>query len=192
MDDESVSRRKMIALGAVGGAALLNVAGASPASAAPESTRPQGTVPASLSTDVRIGSDAISGYSYLHRSWHDFYSFDLGSRTWSPEGVYAAGPDQWLTSTVDLQAGAVLRDVEWYVTSPDMVSAYIQLWNSGSAFIETLDGATFPAGDTTARALRQVLPTPNGVPIALGSKLVLNLPTGPRTRLIGARIGFTT
>lgn len=192
MEDESVSRRKMIALGAVGGAALLNVAGAAPAPAAPESARPPGTIAGSLSSDARIGSDAISGYSYLHRSWHDFYPFDLGSRSWSPEGVYAQGPDQWLTSTADLPAGAMLRDVEWYLTSPDAVRAYVQLWNSGSAFIQTLNGATFPPGDTAARAFRQVIPAENGGPFALGSKLVLNIPTGPRTRLIGARIGFTT
>jgi hypothetical protein len=196
--DQSVSRRGLVGIGALGSAALLGATSAQHAQAAPPPDGPtkalngsSRSVPLADPGGARIGSAPISGYSYAHRSFMDFDTLDLGARNWSDTGVYASSGSGEMGTTVDLPPGAVFRDMEWYFMSTLATKLEAYLWTSGSARFQVVASMPVAAGSTALRAQRVVIPADHNGPYASGARLLLWAVTGSGVRINGARVGFT-
>jgi hypothetical protein len=116
-------------------------------------------------------------------------------RAWSPTGgVYVPnGTGDNLWAAVDLPPGAILADVEWYLSATEQVAMMGRLWVAGDAYLDTIvaDG-TMTAGTSAARAARIVVPTTTNGPFPHGTKLILGLWT-PNTGAVsinGVRVGY--
>jgi hypothetical protein len=200
MDNEStaLSRRKLVALSAAGGAAALMGAG-STAQAAPVGTGP--TANRAMKADgtdgepssPRIGSAAIGGYTYIHRSFSDFYPVYGGAITWTPYGVWGSSSNSELVATCDLPPGAFVRDIEWYFSSTvtgTLGGAW--LWTTGSASFTPI-ALTSVTGTASAglRAQRTVVPSGTYGPYANGARLMLDVYTNANRVINGVRVGYT-
>lgn len=139
-----------------------------------------------------LGSPPISGYTYRHVSMFDFTpeSWTAG-RAWGGLGVFAAGTNLW--ASVDIPAGARIRDIEWYVHNESGIAALGmgRLWAAGSGQMNSaVADVSIPSGSGITRT-RAVVPSSSEGPYPLGCKLNLALYTGTSaTQINGARVGF--
>ena len=196
-----LSRRKMVALGAFGGLGGAALAGTVAATAAHAADGPGGG-PAKRSSRAldaepaaaRIGSAAIGGYTYLHRSFMDFQPYTGGNWAWTGTGIYTAesGAFGQLGCGLDLPPGAYVRDVEFYVagTTTGQVAAY--LWSSGSASFALLGVLSVPTTGGTLVARRLALAESAVGPYALGVRLLLWANSSSTFVLNGARVGYSS
>jgi hypothetical protein len=197
MDTRSfaISRRSAIAgLGLASGAAALGIA--TPAAAAPAPPPPHGpmrphTVPGEISP---ISSAPEMGVSYAFRSWDDFFPEDdlLYGRRFGGDGFYTSGASNYLAATFDLPPGALLHDLEWYVSNTAVMTVYANIWQSSHAFLDTFWSATIDAGSGVT-AHRFVLPTAVNGPYPHGTRLMVAAGTSSNgsNLLNGVRAGFT-
>lgn len=203
MDEQRmISRRGVFAgLGAVGvaGAAGMLAPGTAYADAPSRGPRlsPAGARPHAVPAGVNpLASAPQKGCHYAFTTMWDFSPEHYSSgRAWSPTGgVYApSGVGDNLWATVDLPPGAILADVEWYLSATEAVAMMGRLWVAGDAYLSVIvaDG-TLAAGTSQARATRIVVPQNTNGPFPHGTKLVLGLFT-PATGTIsinGARVGY--
>lgn len=193
-----VGRRGLI-LGA-GAAALAAgvLAGAEPALAKPPSTKGDGTATGRVHADSSpisstIASAPISGYTYRFVSMYDFRPFyGTSVWTWGGSGAYSAGGASPMRASIEIPAGALVRDVEYYVyngsSSGTAGSAFI--WVPGSGVIYDISAdATIPSGSGLS-AVRAV--ASQSGPYPLGARLVVNVstPADGSIQVNGARAGF--
>ena len=189
--DSEISRRKMVALGTLGGAALLGADGAT-AQAAEQDQQQHQQLAASDPGGPRLGSALIGGYSYVYRNYLDFFPVNNSGRTFAGNGAWGTTSDE-LRSTVELPFGAVLRDVEFYVASSNQVNLAVTLWRTQTAQATVLASTTFPGTTVdTIRALRFTIPSDVCGPYAPGSRLIAAIGnTSSSTKINGLRVGFT-
>ena len=141
---------------------------------------------------TRIGSTLIGGYGYTYRSYFDFLPSDNTRLTYTDSGVWGT-TQPVLRSPVDLPFGAVLRDVEFYVSGTGQVILSVDLWRSTYGTPFNLYTMAHPGSAGGAmRAIRiSVIDEWNG-PYAAGSRLVLGINnSSPTVQLNGARVGYS-
>ena len=204
--NSKISRRNLMAgLGAAGGAAILGgaVLGAGPASAAPAKATVQGRAAGStrsLRPDAAPGGIApISsapqfGVAYQFRSWDDFLPEDdlLFGRKFGGGGFYTSAANDFLAATFDLPPGAVLYDLEWYVSNTAAMVVYANIWQSSQAVLDTIWSTTIPAGSGVT-AHRFVIPSDVNGPYPHGTRLMVAAAsqTNGSNLINGVRAGFT-
>ena len=192
-DEQGLSRRRMVALAGLGGlgtAALTAATAAEAAADGPSIKSPQ--VADSDPGGPRIGSAPIGAYSYVHRGFMDFQVYEGGTWVWTDKGIYTNGGDNGQIGTsVDLPAGAVLRDIEFYYAATTAGSFDVSLWSTGKAQFTPITGGAAPATGDVLKARRLLAPLTKNGPYALGARLILWAFTSPTFRVNGVRVGFT-
>ena len=144
-----------------------------------------------------IASSPISGYTYRHVSWLDFQpESGAANRVYGGYGVYSSGSSPYLWATVEIPAGALVRDIEWYVrnVSADSVTALGRIWAAGTgSLFATLADTTITSSSSAVVARRSVVSSSNYGPHPLGTKIVLGLDTSASAtvQINGARVGFS-
>ena len=186
--EHGISRRRMVALGTLGGAVLLGAdAVTGPAAGAQEQQ-----LAASDPGGPRLGSALIGGYSYVYRSYRDFFPLDNSARSFAGNGAWGTVNGD-LRTTVELPFGAVLRDLEFYVASSVEVQLSATLWRSQVAQATLLESVKV-SGTTvdTIRAMRFTIPSDVCGPYAPGSQLYAGVGnTSSTTKINGVRVGYT-
>lgn len=192
-DEHGLSRRRVVAIGALGGigGVALTGATASPAAAdGPAVKTPQ--YADSEPGGARIGSAPIGSYSYVHCSFMDFHPYQGGSWIWTDKGVYTnGGAGGQLGATVELPPGAVLRDIEFYYAATTAGTLDASLWVTGTAQFSPIVGGAAPATGDVLKARRLLVPLAKNGPYTLGGKLMLWAFTSPTFRVNGVRVGFS-
>jgi hypothetical protein len=193
----TISRRGILAgLGVAGGAAVLGVA--APASAtASSSTPPSPSVhaqPQSVPSGVApISSAPEAGVSYQFRSWDDFFPEDdlAYGRKFGGGGFYTNIASNYLAATFDLPPGAILHDLEWYVSNSVAMTVYANVWQSSAAYLDTFWSSSIPAGSGVT-AHKFAIPTNVNGPYPHGTRLMVaaGTPTTGAALLNGVRAGF--
>ena len=140
-----------------------------------------------------IASPALAGYAYRTAWYCDFLPLDPSAyaRTFGGNGgMYAANV---LEASIEIPAGALLRDAEWYVANSSGGSAtfYCAIWTPTDGYITTFAPATVPSGSGSPTATRVVTTSANWGPYPDGSKIILYAPTASNILLNGVRLGFT-
>lgn len=191
----SLPRRGLI-LGA--GAAAL--AGATMAQRLPAAAKPPGGPSAASESQqasavtTTLGSAPVDGYVYRHATWSDFSpELSTSQRRWSSGGAYAATTPSNLWASVEIPAGARVRDLEWYVTNTSTpVTGYGRLWLPDSAqLVNTVLDTTIPSS-ASMTATRGVVPDDSSGPYPLGAKIYLGIytTTDGKVAVNGVRVGF--
>ena len=116
---------------AVAGPGLVDAAGAQPLAAGDgtEGVAPSphvaGSEPQSSPITTTIGSAPISGFTYRNVCMYDFEPFDPNAhKTWGGSGVYSAVTATSMRAIIDIPAGALLQDVEYYIYNNTGSSAF--------------------------------------------------------------------
>lgn len=139
-----------------------------------------------------IASAPLPNYAYRTLLYIDFLPLDpsTSARTFGGSGgAYGATV---LEASVEIPAGALLRDVEWYVanTSGSNATFYCALWTPADGFITLFAPTTVPSGSDLT-ATRTVVASADYGPYPAGAKIVLYAPTSSTVLLNGVRLGFT-
>ncbi len=199
-------RRLLVGAGTAALAAgLVGTVGTEPASAAIPVPHGDGTTGGGESTLIAhpdsspitatpIASAPISGYTYRTVCMYDFTPFDPNAKlTWGGYGTYSAGTATQVRATMEIPAGALVRDIEFYLYN-----------NTGSTFYPDLFlyapgyGSISPVGAYVAVPSGGGIVAARGVvaqqgPYPVGGRLVVSINT-PNTGLVqinGARVGFS-
>ncbi len=176
-----------LAVGAVGTAQR---ADAAPAPAAGREFRAKGAL-----VSTTIASAPISGYTYRTVCMYDFEPFDpAAKKTWGGSGTYSATVSTAMRATLELPAGALVRDVEYYVynNSSGSVTALSYLYVAGQGLITSLGADATITATGTIQAVRAAVASSNGGPFPQGSRLLISLstPTDGSIQINGARVGY--
>jgi hypothetical protein len=200
--DPRISRRGIVAsLGLTGAAALLAPTAASAAPAAGRHAGPanqghvQDAAPSGLDP---IASPPLAGYTYTFLDMWDFTPENFVSgRTWtSAGGTYApVGSGDTLWATTQLPAGAVLGDVEWYVSAKAATELMARIWVAGTPTLmkKVCDGIILGSNEQgLVRAKRIVAPAATNGPYPHGTKLALGVftPSDASVAVNGVRVGY--
>lgn len=143
-----------------------------------------------------IASAPISGYTYRQVSLFDFSpEASTAQRAWSPYGVYALVNACNLWASMEIPAGALVRDIEWYARNASGATAIGlgRYWRPDSASLyPTAVDVTIGASVDVA-AYRATVPLSQAGPLPVGTKLFLGLYTGTDGQLTvnGVRVGFS-
>lgn len=143
-----------------------------------------------------IASPPISGYSYRHVMWTDFTpESPAADRAWGGYGAHTANSSSLLWGSVEIPAGTLVRDIEWYVinTSGADVSGLGRIWRAGTGTLGTALADTTIAPTTAIVARRSLVPSDRYGPHPLGTKLALGIrtPVDGSVQVNGVRVGFT-
>jgi hypothetical protein len=140
-----------------------------------------------------IASAPISGYTYRFVSLYDFRPFNGTSVwTWGGSGAYSAGVGSAMRASVEIPAGALVRDIEYYVynNSGFAVEGSAYIWAPGSGVIWAIGAdASIPSAGGVS-AVSAVASQSGSYPF--GARLHISVTT-PATGLVqvnGARAGF--
>lgn len=139
-------------------------------------------------------SNPISGYTYRSASFMDFHPIEEDNwRRNGSDGNFATGTI--LFATIDVPAGAVPRDVEWYFTKTAATSIEVAagIWMPGvfdfNYFIIENYGPSV-VGQSTRRT---PVPAAHQFVYPAGARMILAYIGGgnPAPEIVGARAGFT-
>jgi hypothetical protein len=199
-DEHDVSRRSMIAgLGVLGGGLALGAAIAGPAAAQDGdvgTTSTNGPSGRASTVGSTIASPPVAGVTYQFRALWDFTCESASAvRTWTSNGMYAGTAGTTLWTTVELPAGAVLYDIEWYARNAKTTSTATvnRIWTAGSNFLNATPGeTTIAANASSVQAFRTVVASDNSGPYPHGTRLMLGLytPSDGTVTVNGVRVGF--
>lgn len=193
MDDEALSRRRLVAMGALGGLAGGTLIGAAATAAYADETGTDAEQQVALGDPggTRIGSALIGGYTYVYRNYWDFFPLSGTGRSFAGSGAWGT-TDGDLRTSIQLPFGALLRDLEFYAASSADVHLSAVLWRTQDAKSTLIASATFPGTTVdTLRALRFTVPANVCGPYAPGSMLVAGISTSSSTKINGLRVGYT-
>ena len=201
---EGVSRRRLIAGMGTGVAVLAaGVAAAPAADGAPKppgppggdgAARHSGIAPDSAPITSSIASAPVSGWTYRSVSMYAFRPFDPNSQvTWGGQGVYPAGVAGSLRAEFEIPPGALVRDVEFYLSNSSTSTFTAEAWQyaPGTGLLYSVTSTPVPPNSGIA-AYRAVAPSTGNGPYPLGSCLLvgLSLPADGTVQINGARVGF--
>ena len=185
MRDEGndLSRRRLVALGALGGATLLGGGAATGTSAvAVEDSDPGGP---------RLGGPLVGGYSYVYRQYYDFAPADNSSYTYLNGGIFGDTQPK-LSTAIELPFGALLWSVEFYLQTTVDVTVEAALWRTQTSDPAALTTAEIASKSSEVATYAIGIPDAKRGPYAPGSMLLLAVQnTSTNTRLNGARVGYT-
>ena len=180
-----LDRRRLLAGAGAGAAAVvgLTTATTGPAAAATPITSPR-------------GSAAISGYVYRTVSFFDFTpQGHTSNRAWGDFGTYTYPSADYLWASVDVPAGARVRDVEWYAYNQTGLSfsAMARMWVAGYGVLDERLVDVSITSDFKTQAYRGTVPTSAYGPYPLGCKVMLGIgtPSNGNLQINGARVGFS-
>ncbi|BDV29457.1 hypothetical protein [Microbacterium terricola] len=192
-------RGLFLGAGAIAAGAAIALGEASPVAAA--ETAPDGrgagtdAAPDATPVTATIASAPVTGRVYRHATMFDFFSeYASAQPAWGGYGVYSS-PSSYLWTSIEIPAGALIRDIEWYVynTSGTNYPLWARLWVPGSGTLNTpvLDLTATSGSDV--RAFRGTVPSSNYGPFPPGVKLMLGVGTSGSFNLQvnGARVGFS-
>jgi hypothetical protein len=191
------SRRAVLTgIGVAGGAGLLGEVIATPASAV---IRPGSSVrPAPASNPsgfTSISSAPQQNVSYKFASFWDFSNADTLSagRTWGGNGMYTPGSTDPLVATFDAPPGAVLHDVEWYVSNTVEASWGVDVWAPGRSAGDLIASGLIPAGTGAITATKAAIPSAGNGPYPAGTRIIpfITTSTNGSIQVNGVRVGFT-
>ena len=153
-----------------------------------------GTEPRTSPITTTIGSAPISGFTYRNVCMYDFEPFDPNAhKTWGGSGVYSAVTATAMRAIIDIPAGALVQDVEYYVFNDTGSSVFpdTYLYAPGQGTIASVGAGATIASTGTITANRAVVSQQG--PYPLGSKLLVSVstPTSGALQINGARVGFT-
>lgn len=193
------SRRAVLTgIGVAGSVGLLGEAIAAPASAAgrPGTSSVRATQAAAPTGFTTISSAPQQNVSYQFRSFWDFTPADTFSagRTWGGGGMYTPGELDPLVATFDAPAGAVLHDVEWYVSNTAAVPVWgVGLWGAGHGRTTNVATGTIPAGTGVIAAHKFSIPSAGNGPYPAGTRIIafIDTSTDESVQVNGVRLGFT-
>ena len=192
-DGTDLSRRRMVALGALGGATLLGggAAGTFSADRAQAAEEDQSKVSYGDPGGTRIGSALVGGYSYIYRQYYDFAPVDNTPVTYLDGGVFST-TDPKLYTAVELPFGALLWNIEFYVQTTVDVTLEASLWRTQTAATTPLTLAKVASKSSGVAAYGIGVPDTKRGPYAPGSMLVVGVNnTSASTRWNGVRIGYS-
>ncbi len=190
-----LARRELIAGAGLLAGVAASAAASTPAAAAAGSAA-DGPVSEASPIITTIASPRLPGFVYRHAFMFDFSAEGSASnRAWGGSGVYTANATSLLWASVEIPAGALIRDIEWYVrnNSGATVTAINRLWAAGTGTLGTgLGDTAIPAGPSIA-AVRTVTTSTVWGPHPTGTKLALGLrtPTDASVQINGVRVGFS-
>jgi len=156
-----------------------------------------GAVQALSPVTSTIASPPISGYVYRHVSWLDFQpESGPATRQYGGRGAYSSASSPYLWATMEMPAGALVRDVEWYAynESGSPVTALARLWAAGTGTLFATLADTVINSSSSTQTRRSVVSSANYGPHPLGTKIALGLntaPAGGTVQINGVRVGFT-
>jgi hypothetical protein len=191
------SRRTVLTgIGVAGGAGLLGEVIATPARAG---VRPGSSVRATPANNPSgfgsISSAPQQNVSYQFRSFWDFSNGDTlaAGRTWGGRGMYTPGSLDPLVATFDAPPGAVLHDVEWYVSNTVTTSWGVDVWAPGHGFAVSVATGSIPAGTGAITAHKFSIPSSGNGPYPAGTRIVpyMLTSTDGSVQINGVRLGFT-
>ncbi len=188
----------LAAAGTAAQAAVVGDATAAHAAVAGDGTAPGvihfGAEPLSSPVTTTIASSPTSGYTYRDVCMYDFVPFDPNAlKTWGGSGTYSAGTATSMRATVEIPAGALVRDIEYYIFNSSGSSVFpdTYLYVPGMGTISSI-GASAAVASTGTITANRVTATQQG-PYPLGARLLVSLstPTAGTVQINGARVGFT-
>jgi hypothetical protein len=193
-DHAGYARRDVLA----GAGALLGVVAVN--STAAEAQAANGSAAASMTraspVTSTIASPPANGRIYRTFSQFDF-STESGSaiRQYGGYGVYSSVNGSTLWTSCEIPAGALVRDIEWYVynNSGTTLQALARVWTAGLGNLFTaVADCPIPSGPAIS-ATRINVPQASQGPFPSGTKLQLGLGTPPdgRVQVNGVRVGFS-
>ncbi|SDI88248.1 hypothetical protein SAMN05444157_0622 [Frankineae bacterium MT45] len=153
--------------------------------------------PDATTAGTTIASAPLPGYTYRHAEMFDFTpESGIAIRQWGGNGVYTTGASGALWTSMEIPAGAKVRDVEWYAynNSSATTIALARIWRAGSGgfYVPVVD-VTIPIS-TSVVATRGVVAAADYGPFPTGTKLALAFYTNDTTgknQVNGVRVGFS-
>jgi hypothetical protein len=149
--------------------------------------------PATSPITTTIASAPITGYVYRMVDMYDFKPFNpAAGLSWGGNGTYSSGTSTTIRASLDIPAGALIKDVEYYIYN-NSGSDFIpdsHLYVPGHGSIASI-GATVNIPSTATISASRAVVSQQG-PYPLGSRILISCAT-PSTGTIqvnGARIGF--
>lgn len=202
MSDTDVNRRSIFLGGGAAFAAGAFVYGAGPADATPtphsDGTSPRGVHPMTSPVTTTIASAPVSGWTYRTVCMYDFTPFQTtGQRAWGGSGTYSANSGGPMRATIEIPAGALVRDVEYYVsnTSTNIVYGDAYIYVPGFGTITSVNATVVvPAqnGGITAYRVRTTSTTWGPYPIGTRLLVGVSTPADGSVQINGARVGFSS
>jgi hypothetical protein len=191
------SRRAILAgIGVASGAGLLGEAIATPASAGvrPGISSVRATPAINPSGFGSISSAPQQNVSYQFRSFWDFSNADTldAGRKWGGSGMYTPGSLDPLVATFDAPPGAVLHDVECYVSNTAATTWGVDVWAPGHGFAAMVTSGSIPAGTGAIKAHKFSIPSSGNGPYPAGTRIAPFIPTSTdgSVQINGVRLGF--
>lgn len=168
-----------------------STARAAPASDAGVRSSRSTVSPTASPATATIASAPIPGYIYRTVALYDFTPFDSSqARIWGGNGVYSTSP---LRASVEIPAGALLRDIEWYVSNTSGGARYFScyLWTPASGYINLIWSTSVPSSSGLT-ATRDVTTSSVWGPYPDGAKIFVDAPnTSSTCQVNGVRLGFS-
>lgn len=197
----TLPRRGLLAAAGLAGAAAVLRPG--PAEATPTTGRSTGPAPEAKTRDgvpagtTTLASAPLSGYSYTYLTMWDFTPENFGQgRAWTGAGgVYTpTGSGGALWATAQLPPGAVLGDVEWYLSASQDTQLLGRIWLAGTPalYLQAVDGMIAGGSAGEVRAQRIVATSTANGPYPTGSALALGVytPNDKSVAVNGVRVGY--
>lgn len=140
-----------------------------------------------------LRSNPLSGMTYRGVSFADFHP--VGEDNWrllAATGFTSSGGV--LFATLDIPAGAVTRDVEWYFLNPGVgIEVGASVWRPGIFSLFKM-GTNNYAASTGPQVRRIAIPAAFQIAHPAGSKLILTMLSNGKPQdaeIVGARAGFS-
>ncbi|SOD70864.1 hypothetical protein SAMN05892883_0501 [Jatrophihabitans sp. GAS493] len=202
--DRYIPRRRFFAgAGAAAlGATAVGVTAAAPAEAVAVlpgggAAGGSGAHPNATTAGTTIASAPLAGYTYRHAEMFDFTPESPSAlRAWGGSGVYTTGTTSALWASMEIPAGAKIRDIEWYTynSASSPTSGLGRIWEAGTGgFYTPVVDVTIPVSSAVV-ATRGVVTSANYGPFPPGTKLALvfyNNDTTGKQQVNGVRVGFS-
>jgi hypothetical protein len=188
-----------------------NSAGAG--TAQPKSSAHADSAPSGMPTP--IASTPTAGVTYKFASYDDFFPEDFSiGRDWSANGgLFTPAGTGNMLATFDLPTGAVLTDIEWYLSNSSPTTApnggkatvFAKVWVAGQAdWTTVISGTVVPSATPSIVAAKAAVPVAVNGPFPSGTKLIIGIvtnpvnipartpiPTDPDIVINGVRVGYT-
>jgi hypothetical protein len=152
----------------------------------------------SFPIQTTLASAPLSEYTYRHAAMTDFTcTVPTAQRQFAGNGVSPLITISPMVASIEIPAGALVRDIEWYVqnNSGSAIPALARVWLAGfPGLLTILKDFNLPSrGSTDVRRFRTTVPSDHNGPFPPGTKLFLaleDMPINGTVVINGVRVGF--